>query len=75
VPKADIKKAAPKGDRVYTYTNQNGDVFFSFKKMSQVVTPSQNLKLVDRVGSPFDQFLSELRVFRRFLLSKRQNNR
>jgi hypothetical protein len=75
VSDAENKAASIKGDRIYAYTNQDGDVFFSFKKMPQLVTPAQNLKLEDRVGTHFEHFVSELRAMRRYILSDKKKKK
>jgi len=63
------KEGAPsKGLRVYEYTDQDGNVFWSFEKFPSVVKHARTLTLGDRVGTHFDSFLSELRTHRRILL-------
>mgnify|MGYP003394414847 CR=1 FL=1 len=60
--------AAPKGLRVYQYTNQDGVTFWSFEKLSSAVSPSQTLRMDDRIGTHFDNYVHELRILRRFLI-------
>ena len=60
--------ALTKGLRMYQYTDQDGNVFWSFEKFPSVVKHARTLTLGDRVGTHFDSFLSELRAHRRVLL-------
>lgn len=60
--------AVTKGLRVYEYTDQDGNVFWSFEKFPSVVKHARTLTLADRVGTHFDNFLSELRAHRRILM-------
>lgn len=62
--------AVTKGHRVYEYRDQDGNVFWSFHKFPAVVTHSRTLTLTDRVGSPFDTYLSELRAVRRVIVEE-----
>lgn len=61
--------AAPsRGRRVYEYTDQDGNVFWSFDKFPSVVTHSRTLTLGDRVGTHFDNYVAELRALRKVIL-------
>jgi hypothetical protein len=60
--------ALTKGLRMYEYTDQDGNVFWSFEKFPSVVKHARTLTLGDRVGTHFDSFLSELRAHRRVIL-------
>ena len=60
--------ALSKGLRIYEYTDQDGNVFWSFEKFPSVVKHARTLTLGDRVGTHFDNFLSDLRAYRRLLL-------
>lgn len=60
--------AVTKGLRVYEYTDQDGNLFFSFDRLPGVVTHSRTLVLDDRVGTHFDNFVAELRARRQLLL-------
>jgi hypothetical protein len=62
------KTAAKKGQRVYEYMDQDGNVFWSFEKLPSVVTHSRILKLGDRIGTHFDTYVGDLRATRRLLL-------
>lgn len=62
------RTAARKGQRVYEYVDQEGNVYWSFVKLPMVVTHSRILRLGDRVGTPFDSYLADLRASRRVLL-------
>lgn len=64
------KGAVTKGLRIYEYTDQDGNVFWSFEKFPSVVKHARTLTLGDRVGTHFDNFLSELRAYRRLLLEE-----
>lgn len=65
---ASKEAAVTKGRRVYEYTDQDGNVFWSFEKFPSVVKHARTLTLGDRVGTHFDSFLSELRAHRRIIL-------
>lgn len=65
--------AVTKGLRIYQYTDQDGNVFWSFEKFPSVVTPSRVMTIGDRVGTHFDNYLSELRALRRYILEKETN--
>lgn len=60
--------ALTKGLRVFEYTDQDGNLFWSFEKFPSVVKHARTLTLGDRVGIHFDSFLAELRAHRRILL-------
>jgi hypothetical protein len=55
---------------VYEYTNQDGVTFWSFEKLPTVVTHSHTMKMGDRVGTHFDNYLAELRALRRYLIDE-----
>lgn len=59
-----------RGLRIYQYADQDGNIFWSFTKFPNVVTHSRTLVLEDRVGTHFDNYLSELRATRKYLLDK-----
>lgn len=61
--------AAP-GSRIYQYTNQDGITFWSFEKLPFAVTHSHTLTLHPRIGTHFDNFISELRILRQYLLEQ-----
>jgi hypothetical protein len=65
--------AVSKGLRIYQYTDQDGHVFWSFEKFPSIVTPSRVMTIGDRVGTHFDNYLSELRVLRRYILEKEKD--
>ena len=66
-----LKEAAiSKGHRVYEYTDQDGNMFWSFERFPSIVTHSRTLTLGDRVGAPFDSYLSELRAVRRLIVEE-----
>lgn len=67
---SDKKAAVEKGHRVYEYEDQDGNVFWSFVKFPSVVTHGQKMSLRDRVGTPFDSYLSDLRAVRRIVLDE-----
>lgn len=62
--------AISKGHRIYEYTDQDGNIFWSFTRFSSVVTHSRTLRLDDRVGTPFDTYLSELRAVKRLIVEE-----
>lgn len=62
--------ALAKGQRVYEYVDQDGNVFWSFHRLPSVVTHSRTLTLGDRVGTPFDSYLSDLRAVRRLIVEE-----
>ena len=59
-----------KGQRVYEYEDQDGNLFWSFHRFPSVVTPSRTLSLKDRVGTHFDGYLSDLRAMRRIIVEE-----
>ena len=59
-----------KGHRVYEYEDQNGNLFWSFEKYPSIVTHSRTMNLRDRVGTPFDSYLADLRAVRRLLIEE-----
>ena len=61
-----------RGARVYQYRNQDGVVFWSFDKLP-TVTHAHTLTLENRVGTHFDSYLSDLRIFHRFLLDEAED--
>ena len=61
-----------KGHRVYEYEDQDGNLFWSFTKYPSVVTNSRTMLLRDRVGTPFDSYLADLRAVRRLLVEERR---
>lgn len=61
-----LKKVAFAHLRVYEYTNQDGQTFWSFDKMPTVTT-GHRLRLAGRVGTQFDNYINQLRVLRRIL--------
>jgi hypothetical protein len=65
---ADPKEAAVQGrkGRIYEYTNEEGVTFWSFSRLSSVVSPAQRLRIASRVGTQFDNYLFELRALRKF---------
>ena len=66
-----VKEAAvQKGLRVYEYTDQDGNVFWSFDKFPTVVAHARTLTLGDRVGTHFDSHLSELRALRKLIMEE-----
>lgn len=65
--------AVSRGLRVYQYVDQDGNVFWSFEKFPSVVTHSRTLTLEDRVGTHFDNYLSELRATRKYLLDREKD--
>lgn len=65
---SEKEAALERGHRVYEYEDQNGNVFWSFVKLPSVVTHSRTMYLRDRVGTPFDSYLSDLRAIRRILV-------
>ena len=62
--------ASQKGQRVYEYRDQDGNVFWSFHRFPSVVTHSRTLSLQSRLGSHFDGFISELRALRRVVVEE-----
>lgn len=62
-----------RGLRIYQYVDQDGNVFWSFEKFPSVVTHSRTLTLEDRVGTHFDNYLSELRTTRKYLLDREKD--
>lgn len=62
-----------RGQRVYQYVDQAGNIFWSFEKFPSVVTHSRTLTLEDRVGTHFDNYLSELRATRKYILDKEKD--
>lgn len=58
---------ATPGSRIYQYTNQDGVTFWSFEKLPFAVTHAHTLTLDNRVGTHFDNYLSELRILRQYL--------
>jgi hypothetical protein len=73
VSEAPREAAVTKGLRIYQYTDQDGNVFWSFEKFPSIVTPSRVMTIGDRVGTHFDNYLSELRALRRFILEDEKN--
>ena len=71
--KSPKEAAVTKGLRVFQYTDQDGNVFWSFEKFPSVVTPSRVMTIGDRVGTHFDNHLSELRALRRYILENETN--
>lgn len=59
-----------KGKRIYEYRDQDGNTFWSFHRYPSVVTHSRTLTIEDRVGTPFDTYLSDLRAIRRIILEE-----
>lgn len=53
---------------MYEYTDQHGNLFWSFEKLPSLVSPSRTLTLDDRVGTHFDNYIAELRARRRLIL-------
>lgn len=62
--------AVRKGQRVYEYVDQDGNVFWSFHRFPSVVVHSRTLTLGDRIGSHFDGFVSDLRALRRLVVEE-----
>jgi hypothetical protein len=62
--------AISKGQRIYEYTDQDGNVFYSFHRFPSVVTHSRTLTLGDRIGTHFDSHLSDLRALRRLIVEE-----
>lgn len=67
---APREAAVSRGKRVYEYTDQDGNVFWSFQKFPSVVTPSRIMTIGDRVGTHLENHLSELRILRRYLIEQ-----
>lgn len=63
--------AIQKGMRIYEYRTQDGRIFWSFDKFPNLVTHSQTLTLVDRVGTHFDNYLAEIRALRQVLRAEK----
>lgn len=63
---SNLKKVAFKSFRVFEYTNQDGQTFWSFERLPAVTTGHQ-LRLEDRVGTQFEQYINQLRLLRRTL--------
>ena len=61
------KSASQKGRRIYEYRTKDGVTLWSFEKFPTVVKHNQSLTMVDRVGTHFDNHLSELRALRRLI--------
>jgi hypothetical protein len=61
------KEAAVQGrkGRIYEYTNEDGVTFWSFTRLSSVVSPAQRLRISSRVGTQFDNHMFELRSLRK----------
>jgi hypothetical protein len=64
------KTAAKKGQRVYEYVDQSGNVFWSFEKFPTAVTHSRILKIGDRIGTQFDTYVADLRAVRKMLMDE-----
>ena len=62
------KEAAVQGrkGRIYEYTNEEGVTFWSFTRLTSVMSPAQRLRISSRVGTQFDNHLFELRALRKF---------
>jgi len=54
--------------RVYEYTNQDGQVFWSFERLRNPVTLNQKLVLEDLLGVFFNQYVAQLRLLQRAML-------
>lgn len=48
--------------RVYEYTDEEGNVYYSFARLPREVTVGVRLRLQSRVGVHFQNFLSYLRT-------------
>lgn len=55
------EKQADARARVYTYTAQDGTVYYSFSRKPKVITPSQILTLESRVGTHLENFIPKFR--------------
>lgn len=62
-----FKEAAKKRVRVYEYTNQHGQTFWSFDQLPATITTGHRLRLSDRIGTQFDHYVNQLRTLRRVL--------
>lgn len=60
-------KKASRSVRVYEYTNQDGQTFWSFEKLPATFTTGHRLRLSDRIGTQFDNYVNQLRFLRRVL--------
>lgn len=47
--------------RVYTYRDADGNVYYSFHQARSLISPPIRLKLKSRIGVPFALHLSDLR--------------
>jgi hypothetical protein len=54
-------RAGMNGRRIYTYTDDEGNTYWSFTRRLQTVSPPVRLILHDRVGTHVINFLAELR--------------
>ena len=55
------------GTRMYEYTDQNGVTYWSFTKHPITTTPALRLRLEDRIGTHFQNFLTEVRGLQQYL--------
>jgi len=55
------KKAGVASRRVYSYMDENGDIFYSFVKTRQTVSTGKRLILQSRNGTPFLPFMVFMR--------------
>ena len=60
-----IKRKIARSLRVYEYTNQDGQTFWSFERLPATVTTGHRMVLSDRIGTQFDNYVNQLRVLRR----------
>ena len=49
------------GQRIYTYTDDEGNTYWSFTRREQTVSPSLRLTLKSRIGTHILNFVGELR--------------
>ena len=69
---SDKEATIEQGHRVYEYEDQDGNLFWSFVKYPSIVTHSRTMSLRDRVGTPFDSYLADLRAVRRLLVEEQR---
>jgi hypothetical protein len=54
-------KQASDPQRIYTYVDEEGTVFYTFTKQSMTVLPARRLHLQSRVGEHLINFIAKLR--------------
>lgn len=58
---SEEKKASTRA-RVFTYTAQDGTVYYSFTRKQNIITPGQILELESRIGQHLENFIREFRA-------------